>query len=209
MRSLLARRLKNPLLATVLARSVGLLVFLIGLYIVFVVSGLTNVALTVLGGTGLLGVVLGIAFRDITENFLASIFLSVQSPFRTGDLVDIAGVLGFVQMLTTRATVLMTLDGNHVQIPNATVYQSKIHNYTSNPNRRVDFAIGIGYDDSFQPSARSGPASAGGPSGGAQRPRAVGAGGESGRGDGELAHLLLAERYGVQLVEGAARRSFD
>jgi small conductance mechanosensitive channel len=42
----------------------------------------------------------------------------------------------------------MTLDGNHVQIPNATVFKAKIHNYTSNPNRRIDFAVGIGYEDS-------------------------------------------------------------
>jgi small-conductance mechanosensitive channel len=147
-RNFLHRRIASLLLANVIARGVGLGVFLIGLYVVFQVAGLANVALTVLGGTGLLGLILGIAFRDITENFLASIFLSFQNPFRAGDLVEIAGITGFVQMLTTRATVLMTQDGNHVQIPNATVYKSNIHNYTSNPNRREDFVVGIGYDDS-------------------------------------------------------------
>jgi small conductance mechanosensitive channel len=55
--------------------------------------------------------------------------------------------MGYVQLLTTRATIMMTLDGNHVQIPNATVYKSKIFNYTSNPNRRVEFTVGIGYED--------------------------------------------------------------
>jgi small-conductance mechanosensitive channel len=113
------------------------------------VAGLTSVALTVLGGTGLLGLILGIAFRDITENFLASIFLSAQQPFEAGDLVKIDGIMGFVQRLTTRATILMTQDGNHVQIPNATVFKSNIHNYTSNPNRREDFVVGIGYGDSI------------------------------------------------------------
>jgi small conductance mechanosensitive channel len=145
----LSRRLSNPLLGGVAAYTIGILIFLVGLYIVFQVAGLTSVALTVLGGTGLIGLVLGIAFRDITENFLASIFLSVQNPFASGDLVEIAGILGFVQALTTRATLLMTLDGSHVQIPNATVYKSNIHNYTINPHRRVDFTIGIGYDDSI------------------------------------------------------------
>jgi small-conductance mechanosensitive channel len=38
------------------------------------------------------------------------------------------------------------LEGNYIQIPNATVYKSNIKNYTSNPNRREDFIIGIGYD---------------------------------------------------------------
>ena len=147
-RKSLRRRRWSPLLITVGARAVGLFVLLVGLYIIFQVAGLTSVALTVLGGTGLLGLILGIAFQDITENFLASIFLSVQPPFEAGDLVDIGGTMGFVQKLTTRATILMTQDGNHVQVPNATVYKSNIHNYTSNPNRREDFCVGIGYDDS-------------------------------------------------------------
>lgn len=147
-RESLRRRGWSPLLITVGARAVGLAILLIGLFIIFQVAGLTSVALTILGGTGLLGLVLGIAFQDITENFLASIFLSLQTPFEAGDLVEIAGILGFVQRLTTRATILMTQDGNHVQVPNATVYKSTIHNYTSNPNRREDFAIGISYDDS-------------------------------------------------------------
>lgn len=146
----LHRREINPLLQDVIARSVGLGVFLVGLYVVFQVAGLTTVALTVMGGTGLLGIVLGIAFRDITENLLASIFLSLQNPFRNGDLIEIAGIEGFVQMLTIRATVLITPDGNHVQIPNATVYKSNIHNYSSNPNRRGEFMVGIGYDDNIQ-----------------------------------------------------------
>ena len=42
----------------------------------------------------------------------------------------------------------MTFDGNHIQIPNATVYKSTLVNYSANPNRRVDFEVGIGYDDS-------------------------------------------------------------
>ena len=145
----LRRRNWNPLLADVGAWAAGLVILLVGLYIVFQVAGLTSVALTVVGGTGLLGLVLGIAFRDITENFLASIFLSVQTPFESGDLVEIDGILGLVQRLTTRATILMTLDGNHVQIPNATVFKTNIHNYTSNPNRREHFVVGIGYGESI------------------------------------------------------------
>lgn len=147
------QRLQNQemsiLLRNVISNTVGVVIFLVGLYLVFQVAGWTNIALTIIGGTGLLGLVLGIAFQDITENFLASIFLSVQNPFNVGDLVEISDVLGFVQNMTTRTTIVMTLAGNHVQIPNATVYKSIIHNYTSNPNRRLEFIVGIGYDDSI------------------------------------------------------------
>jgi small-conductance mechanosensitive channel len=105
--------------------------------------------LTVVGGTGLIGLAVGIAFRDITENFLASIFLSVQRPFEMGDLVELAGVTGYVQQLNVRTTILMTLDGNLVQVPNAAVYKSNLRNFTTNCNRREDFVVGIGYEDSI------------------------------------------------------------
>lgn len=148
-RAFLGRRIRAKLLRNVLARGVGVLLFLLGFYIVLRVSGLTQLALTVVGGTGLIGLVVGIAFRDITENFLSSIFLSMQQPFETGDLVEVASVTGYVQQLNVRTTILMTLDGNLVQIPNASVYKSTIRNFTTNPNRREVFEVGIGYDDSI------------------------------------------------------------
>ena len=75
----------------------------------------------------------------------------MQRPFGTGDLIEVAGVTGFVQQLNVRTTVLMSLDGNLVQIPNATVYKSTLRNFTANPNRREDFVVGIGYDDPIDP----------------------------------------------------------
>lgn len=145
----LQQRLRSPLLCAVLSRTLHIGVFLAGMYLVLQLAGLTNVAFTIVGGTGLLGLILGIAFREITENFLASMFLTLQQPFQTGDLIELAGVTGLVQRLTARSTTLMTLEGNHVQIPNATVYKSVIRNFTSNPNRREEFIVGIGFDDTI------------------------------------------------------------
>lgn len=145
----LMRRSLSRLLREVIARAGGLVVMVAGLYLVLRIAGLTQLALTVVGGTGLLGLVLGIAFRDITENFLASLFLSLQQPFREGDLVEVASVTGYIQRLTSRTTVLMTLDGNQVQVPNAAVFKSTIRNFTSNPTLRNDFIVGIGYDNAI------------------------------------------------------------
>jgi small conductance mechanosensitive channel len=151
--NVLRRRLQprspSPLLREVMSRAGGILVMLAGLYLVLRIAGLTQLAFTVVGGTGLIGLALGIAFRDITENFLASLFLSFQQPFREGDLVEVASITGYVQRLTSRTTVLVTLDGNQVQVPNSTVFKSTIRNFTSNPNRREDFIVGIGYDDAI------------------------------------------------------------
>lgn len=151
-RRALERRIGARLLRGLLARAAGLAVFLLGLYIVLRVAGLTQLALTVVGGTGLVGLALGIAFRDITENYLASIFLSVQRPFKIGDLIDVADVTGYVRQLNVRTTVLMAEDGNLLEVPNSAVYKSTICNFTANPNRRESFAIGIGYDDPIEPA---------------------------------------------------------
>ncbi len=148
-RILLRPTVQAKLLRNVMARGIGVLVFLLGVYIILRVFGLTQLALTVVGGTGLIGLAVGIAFREITENFLASIFLSMQRPFETGDLVEVTGVTGYVQQLNVRTTILMTLDGNLVQIPNASVYKNNLRNFTTNSNRRDEFAVGIGYDDSI------------------------------------------------------------
>jgi small-conductance mechanosensitive channel len=144
----LGQRIPNSLLRWVATRAIMLPVLIFGIYLVLRISGLTQLALTVLGGTGLIGLVIGIAFQDIAENFLASILISVQKPFRVGDMIAVDGHEGIVQRVTTRGTTLMTTDGNHVQIPNSSVYKTTIENFTANPLRRFSFNIGIGYDDS-------------------------------------------------------------
>ncbi len=141
-------KIPNNLLRWVATRAAMLPVLIFGIYLILRISGLTQLALTVLGGTGLIGLIIGIAFQDIAENFLASILISVRQPFRIGDLIQVGEHSGIVDRVTTRGTTILTVDGNHVQIPNSHVYKNTIINYTANPLRRIQFEIGIGYDDS-------------------------------------------------------------
>ena len=147
-RAFFGPRVENPLLRTVAVRAVAALVGFLGVYLVLSVCGLTGLAAGVLGGAGLGGLVLGFAFRNIAENFLASVLLSMSQPFRAGDVVEIDGERGVVQKVTTRGTWLMSMDGNHVQIPNGAVYTSVIRNVTANPGIRLNFVVGMDYEDS-------------------------------------------------------------
>lgn len=81
--------------------------------------------------------------RDTVENFIASILLSLRQPFRPNDLVDIEGHQGRVIRLTGRATTLLSNDGNHIRIPNSTVFKAMITNYTRHPERRFSFDLGV------------------------------------------------------------------
>lgn len=141
------RRIESELLQQVLLTALVVVLVLVGIYVALRVTDLTRLAMTLVGGTGLVGLALGFAFRDIAENFLASILISLNHPFRIGDLVEVEGRKGYVQRVTTRGTLLMTIAGDHVQIPNSTVYKSILINYTSNQNSQFSFVVGIGYDD--------------------------------------------------------------
>ena len=153
-RKLTNRSLNSTLLQQVAGNVVGVLVFIICFYIALRVSGLTRLAVTLLGGTGLVGLALGFAFRDIAENYLASILISLNHPFRVGDLIEVGevgsrGATGYVRKVTTRGTILSTLEGNQIQLPNSTVYKGMVTNYTATPLSRLDFTVGIGFDDSI------------------------------------------------------------
>lgn len=101
---------------------------------------------TVLGAAGIVGLAIGFAVRDTVENFIASVMLSFRQPFNPGDLVEIEGDMGKIVRLTSRATVLLDLDGNQILIPNATVFKSRLVNFSRNPERRFQFEIGVAPD---------------------------------------------------------------
>lgn len=147
-RRILSRRGTNQILIQVGSVLIAVPVLILALYVFLQVAGLTRLAATVLGGTGLIGLALGIAFRDVAENFLASVLISIKRPFRIGHLIEVEGYKGYVQSVTTRGTLLMTIDGNHVHIPNANVYKSTVTNLSANPRSRFTVKIGVGYIDS-------------------------------------------------------------
>jgi small-conductance mechanosensitive channel len=68
--------------------------------------------------------------------------LSLRQPFQPNDLVEIEGDVGRVIRLTSRATILLSLDGNHIRVPNFVFYKSRIINYTRTPERSFSFDIG-------------------------------------------------------------------
>jgi small-conductance mechanosensitive channel len=142
----LAKTTTSKLIQLVVRRTLSLFVILIGLYVLLRLAGLTQFAVALLSGTGVLGLIVGFAFKDIAENFLSSLLLSVQKPFKLGDIIEVEGYLGVVKKMTARATTLVDFNGDHIQLPNATIYKNAIRNLTANPNMRASFDIGIGYD---------------------------------------------------------------
>lgn len=133
----------NAFIAKLLRHIVQGAILLLGIVLALSIVDASGLVRTVLGAAGLLGLALSFALRDTVENYIASILLSLRQPFQPNDEVLIEGYEGRIIRLTSRATILLTLAGNHVRIPNATVFKGVIVNYTRRPARRFDFTVGV------------------------------------------------------------------
>jgi small conductance mechanosensitive channel len=142
--ALFRRVTANRFVADLTRQLVRAALVLAGVLLALEVLDATAVVAAVAGAAGLTGLAIGFALRDVVENYVASVLLSLRQPFLPHDHVVIEGHEGRVVRLTSRATVLITLDGNHVRIPNADVFKGVILNFTRNPKRRFDFVLGVG-----------------------------------------------------------------
>lgn len=145
--SLWDRIAPNLFLAGLIRSAIRFVFILGGILVALDMLGAAALLGAVLGGAGVIGIALGFAMRDTIENYVASLMLSLRQPFRPNDHVMIDDLEGRVIRLTSRATILMTLEGNHLRVPNAQVFKGVILNYTRNPQRRFDFVLGIDADD--------------------------------------------------------------
>lgn len=146
----------NAFIADIYRQILRLVFIVSGLVIALDILGATALLSTILGAAGIVGLAIGFAVRDTVENFIASILLSIRQPFRPNDTIEIEGDTGKVIRLTSRATILLSFDGNHIRIPNSTVFKSRIVNFSRNDERRFLFALGVAPDTDLAQACKIG-----------------------------------------------------
>lgn len=124
-----------------------ILVLLIGVFIALSVMNLDKTVSSILAGAGIIGLALGFAFQDTASNFISGLFIAFRKPFNKGDFIETKNYLGTVKEINMRSTIIETLHGLEVIVPNKEVYQNAITNYTSTKRRRVDISVGVSYAD--------------------------------------------------------------
>jgi len=136
---------KNPLLAVFLGKTAGLIIVLLGFIIFLNIIGLGGISKQILAGAGITTFVIGFAFKDIGENFLSGIMMAFKSPFQVGDLIETQGAIGYVLELNMRDSLIKTLDGKDVYIPNSQIIKSPLFNYTMDGYLRYEINVGLDY----------------------------------------------------------------
>ncbi|WP_227685459.1 mechanosensitive ion channel family protein [Psychrobacter immobilis] len=147
---LLGSRSRHQNLVKVFQRVGGALIIFIGFMIAMVIAvpGFTPAKL--IGALGIGSVAIGFAFKDIFQNLLSGILLLISEPFRIGDQIVSGDYEGTVEDIKIRATTIKTYDGRQVVIPNSDLYTSALTVNTAYKQRRLQVAVGIGYEDDIE-----------------------------------------------------------
>jgi small conductance mechanosensitive channel len=139
----------NRLLGTI----AHLAVIIVGLFIALGIVGLDKTVTSLLAGVGIIGLALGFAFQEIASNFMSGIILLLRRPFHHDNIVESNGHIGVIREVNLRATVMHTMTGQIVHIPNNEVLNNPIVNYSTG-RRRVDLSVGVSYGDDLEKARR-------------------------------------------------------
>ncbi|MEM9547986.1 MAG: mechanosensitive ion channel family protein [Bacteroidota bacterium] len=141
----LKSKAEDPLQVNFVSDIFKIINVLIGTVLFFYIIGKQNIISSILGAGAISAFVIGFAFKDIGENFLAGIILAFKRPFRIGDVVMIQDIEGIILDLNLRETHLKTFDGKDVYIPNGILLKNPLFNYTIDGYIRQQFSFGFDY----------------------------------------------------------------
>jgi small-conductance mechanosensitive channel len=144
LRRLLKERISADLLK-VLEKVVSYTVVVVGVVSVLPLVGVNLTGLLVAGG--IVGLVLGFASQSVVANLISGLFLIFERPVRIGEQVEVGDVSGVVVDIRVFSTVVRTYDGVYVRIPNEKVFSSNIVNFVAHAVRRIEYTVGVSYED--------------------------------------------------------------
>lgn len=137
----------RPALKDAFLTIITVVVWIGGLLIaaMIILPGLTPAQL--IAGLGIGSLAIGLAFKDIFENFLAGILIMLRKPMRIGDYIECEDIGGAVEHITIRDTHLRRSDGVLVMVPNGFLYKNPVEVLTDQKKRRQSITVGIAYGE--------------------------------------------------------------
>lgn len=147
MRKVFQRSMESQQIANLIVAILRILILAVGAFVALDLLGLKGTVTSLLAGAGIIGLALGFAFQDMTENFIAGIVMGIRKPFQTGDIIAANGVFGTVQVINLRNTLIETFSGQMEVVPNKILFRNVLTNYTRYKKRKVEIPVGISYAD--------------------------------------------------------------
>ena len=118
--------------------------------IVMYVLGLFGIKLSAIwGAAGIAGVAIGFAAQTSVSNLISGLFVVTDKAMKIGDFIEVDGISGTVDTIGIISIKIHTVDNQLVRIPNSTIINSKLTNYSALPYRRYVFETSVDYGSDF------------------------------------------------------------
>ena len=141
---------ENKAVNRLISAIMTVVIVIIGLFISLGVLGLDKIVTSLLAGAGVAGLAIGLAFQEPLINTISGIVLAVRKNIRLSEHIESNGYNGKVKGVNLRETIIETFEGQIVIIPNKSVIQNPLINYTRYEKRRVDLECGISYGENLE-----------------------------------------------------------
>ncbi|MCP5443798.1 MAG: mechanosensitive ion channel [Chromatiaceae bacterium] len=148
LRKLLARAKMDEILVNFVSSIVKSLLLLFVVVAALDRLGVDTTSLIALLGAA--GLAVGLALQGSLQNFAAGVMMIVFRPFRAGDYVEAGGTAGVVEAINIFSTTMRTGDNREIIVPNGSIYNGAITNYSARETRRIDMVFGISYGDDMR-----------------------------------------------------------
>lgn len=96
------------------------------------------------------GLAVGLALQGSLSNFAGGVLIMIFKPMKIGDLIEAQGQIGVVKEIQIFTTRLIGLSNKEIIIPNGSLSNGNIINYTTQGTRRVDLVFGVSYDSDIK-----------------------------------------------------------
>ena len=107
--------------------------------------GLDTTSLVALIGAA--GIAVGLALKESLGNFAAGVMILIFRPFKIGDFINAAGIMGTIKEIGIFQTRMTDPSNVEIIVPNGTLYHSPISNFSTHPTRRIEIVVGIDYQN--------------------------------------------------------------
>lgn len=107
----------------------------------------TTSFMTALGAAGL---AIGLSLQGSLSNFAGGLLIVMFKPFRVGDYIEAQGQAGTVNSIQIFSTKIITSTNQVVYLPNGTLSNNTIKNFSQEPLRRADIILGVGYNSDLK-----------------------------------------------------------
>lgn len=134
----------DPGLASFMASGSRIVLYIILILMCFGVLGIETASFLALFTSG--GVAIGLAFQGAVTNLAGGVMILLFHPFRVGDYIETTEIAGTVNAISVLYTVVLTPDNKRVTVPNGSLTNAAITNYSAEGQRRVELTFSVSYD---------------------------------------------------------------